>query len=338
MVAAVAIADDAAEPALRLAHEVHAAAQREIRDIPLLSYNKFAQDGAPFSVLPPMPEASNDPFFVIGGQRTKFWLPVAERTPLLRLNGTSGEAITLFGTTFGDDRASQWFREYEFTVNRRSKVRIQVGPPDKRGPNSLRTLQLWINRVPFMSNHQDEIHAGQGVEVRTRELPVKKIGDMPAEEVSITSSLLNVTVWSAAATKFAGPAKQLKFAHLNVDLSWAKVGTGLLSELAGDVPLRKSSKMLITPLETVMGGAKSLGITQLRLVHRSLNSSDPDEMSQTPSAPSDLLCYVKRYPDLLAAFCGDGLAHCDWKQARRHADTSGRAEGRTLGCTFNLST
>ena len=28
--------------------------------------------------------------------------------------------------------------------------------------------------------------------------------------------------------------------------------------------------------ETVMGGAKSLGITQLRLMHRSLNSSDPD--------------------------------------------------------------
>ena len=52
-----------------------------------------------------------------------------------------------------------------------------------------------------------------------------------------------------------------------------------------------------------------------------------------PSAPPELLCYVRRYPDLLNAFCRDGLPSCDWARVQRHADSLGRSEGRTLECT-----
>lgn len=48
MVAAVAIADDASEPALALAREVHAAALADNPSIPLLFYYKHASDGLPF--------------------------------------------------------------------------------------------------------------------------------------------------------------------------------------------------------------------------------------------------------------------------------------------------
>jgi len=200
---------------------------------------------------------------------------VAQRTPLLRLNGTGGEAITLFGQTFGDDRASQWFRQYELTVNRKSRVRIEVGPPNDFHKKALHTMQLWVNQKPFMANTSTHaLWCGHGISVRTRELPFKKIIDEPAEEVAISSPMLNLTVWSAAAEKFSGPRKQLQFAHLNVDLNWAKPGaSGLLSELAGDVPMRRSSKMLLSPPEDVKAGTLDIGITGMVALYRSLHAS-----------------------------------------------------------------
>ena len=215
---------------------------------------------------PPVPNDTNsatlgnDPFFVIRGERTHFWLPVATRTPLLKLVGQAGggDGYTLLGTTFGDDRASQWFREYELKVGHLSKVRVQVGAPDTKVKGGLRTLQLWVNGKPFKEGASRPVFAGQGISVKSRQLPVKKILDEPAEEVAIVSPLLNVTIWSTAARKFAGPLKQLKFAHLNVDLNWAKVGaSGLLAELAGDVPMRKSSRLL---LQSARAGQPSIGI------------------------------------------------------------------------------
>ena len=55
--------------------------------------------------------------------------------------------------------------------------------------------------------------------------------------------MLNATIWSAPANKFYAKEKQLKFAHLNVDLNWAKgSASGLLTELAGDRPMSRASR------------------------------------------------------------------------------------------------
>ena len=56
---------------------------------------------------------------------------------------------------------------------------------------------------------------------------------------------------SAPANKFYAKERQLKFAHLNVDLNWAKgSASGLLTELAGDRPMSRASRMLLkSPLD-----------------------------------------------------------------------------------------
>lgn len=202
---------------------------------------------------------TDDPFFVIRGVKTHFWLPVATRTPLLRLDGPKGEAFTLTGMTFGDDRASQWFREYELKLNRNSKIRVEIGPPDSDMPGALHTMQVWLNGAKHdwknartaKGKASEPQQLGHGISVWSRELPQKKILDEPAEELTISSPMMNATIWSAPANKFYAKEKQLKFAHLNVDLNWAKgSASGLLTELAGDRPMSRASRMLLkSPLD-----------------------------------------------------------------------------------------
>ena len=150
---------------------------------------------------------TDDPFFVIRGVKTHFWLPVATRTPLLRLDGPKGEAFTLLGMTFGDDRASQWFREYELKLNRKSKIRVEIGPPDADMPGALHTMQVWLNGAKHdwknartaKGTPSEPQQLGHGISVWSRELPQKKILDEPAEELTISSPMLNATIWSALA-------------------------------------------------------------------------------------------------------------------------------------------
>ena len=59
---------------------------------------------------------NNDPFFVVRGEKTHFWLPVHTATPLLMVDSSPGPEFALTGETFGDDRASQWFKSYELKV------------------------------------------------------------------------------------------------------------------------------------------------------------------------------------------------------------------------------
>ena len=77
------------------------------------------------------------------------------------------------------------------------------------------------------------------------------ISPISRQELTISSPMLNATIWSAPANKFYAKEKQLKFAHLNVDLNWAKgSASGLLTELAGDRPMSRASRMLLkSPLD-----------------------------------------------------------------------------------------
>ena len=47
---------------------------------------------------------------------------------------------------------------------------------------------------------------------------------------------------------------------------------------------------------------------------------------------TELLCYVERYPDLLAGFCENDPAQCRWQQLQEHWDNNGLAEERIMGC------
>merc|ERR1740130_1700397 len=121
-----------------------------------------------------------------------------------------------------------------------SKIRVEVGPPTSDVPGALHTMRLWLNDAPHVytgaraKGINKPAVLGHGITVTTRELPMKKILDEPAEEITITSPMLNAK------------EKQLKFAHLNVDLNWAKGGaTGLLTELAGDRPMTRASRLLL---------------------------------------------------------------------------------------------
>ena len=68
------------------------------------------------------------------------------------------------------------------------------------------------------------------------------------------------------------------------------------------------------------------GIAQ-RLIAKNLNA----EFHRLGFA-TELRCYVERYPDLLAAFCGNDLARCKWQELQAHFDAHGAAEDRIMGC------
>ena len=68
------------------------------------------------------------------------------------------------------------------------------------------------------------------------------------------------------------------------------------------------------------------GVAQ-RLIAKNLNA----EFHRLGFA-TELRCYAKRYPDLLAAFCGNDLARCNWQELQTHWDTAGVKEDRINGC------
>lgn len=58
----------------------------------------------------------------------------------------------------------------------------------------------------------------------------------------------------------------------------------------------------------------------------------PAQPLPSPLPPPDVECYVRRYDDLLAGFCGGAIRGCDWARLQGHWDTAGRAEGRQFAC------
>ena len=64
------------------------------------------------------------------------------------------------------------------------------------------------------------LSAGRNITVKARTLPQKKILDQAAEEVSIISPTLNLTIWSSPASKRGfSDEEQVEYAHLNMDLN-----------------------------------------------------------------------------------------------------------------------
>ena len=144
-------------------------------------------------------------------------------------------------------------------------------------------MRLWLNDAPHVytgaraKGINKPAVLGHGITVTTRELPMKKILDEPAEEITITSPMLNATIWSSAANKFYAKEKQLKFAHLNVDLNWAKGGaTGLLTELAGDRPMTRASRLLLK-VPAGVAVLPSIGISGAEVKMASLNEAAVSE-------------------------------------------------------------
>lgn len=197
---------------------------------------------------------NNDPFFVVRGEKTHFWLPVHTATPLLMVDKSPTEKFALTGETFGDDRASQWFKSYELKVSDKTVVRVAVGiPSDQKSRNnkrSLKTLQLWVNGAEFIGSLSGSaVTAPHGITVHARQLPDKKIVGHAAEEVTIVSEALNLTIWSSPARKRSfDEDEQEKFAHLNLDLNWMKGrASGLVAELAGESDVSRSTRLLLQP-------------------------------------------------------------------------------------------
>merc|ERR1740130_1719932 len=154
-----------------------------------------------------------------------------------------------------------------------SKIRVEVGPPTSDVPGALHTMRLWLNDAPHVytgaraKGTNKPAVLGHGITVTTRELPMKKILDEPAEEITITSPMLNATIWSSAANKFYAKEKQLKFAHLNVDLNWAK---------AGDRPMTRASRLLLK-VPAGVAVLPSIGISGAEVKMASLNEAAVSE-------------------------------------------------------------
>jgi hypothetical protein len=197
---------------------------------------------------------NNDPFFVVRGEKTHFWLPVHTATPLLMVDSSPGPEFALTGETFGDDRASQWFKSYELKVAGNTVVRVRVGiPAEQKTLNeerSLKTMQLWVSGQEFRGSLSgSKLFAPHGITIHARQLPDKKIVGHPAEEVTVLSQALNLTIWSSPARKRGFDAsEEEKFAHLNLDLNWMKGrAKGLVAELAGESDISRSTKLLLQP-------------------------------------------------------------------------------------------
>ena len=208
---------------------------------------------------------SAEPLFLLRGEPTRFWLPVRTPTPLLKLEAAPGVSLGLSGETFGATAASQTFASYELRLNGQLTVRVAAGAGVPGGaPNwhALKTMRLWINGAevtgsinsPELKGELKALHT-HGIALHTRRLPrATEVGRrlfLAAEEVTLVSDGLKMTIWSSPQRKGAqgeqgapAPAE----AHLNLDLDWAAgKAKGLVAELSGERDMSRAARLLLKP-------------------------------------------------------------------------------------------
>jgi len=204
---------------------------------------------------------SSDPVFLLRGEETRFWLPTRTPTPLLKVEAAPGVSLGLTGETFGATAASQTFGSYELRLNGKLTVRVAAGVPGGAPHwHALKTMRLWINGAevtgsinsPELKSELKALHT-HGIALHTRTMPrPTEVGRrlfLAAEEVTLVSDALTMTIWSSPQRKAeqggqGAPAE----AHLNLDLDWAKgKAKGLVAELSGERDMSRAARLLLKP-------------------------------------------------------------------------------------------
>jgi hypothetical protein len=205
---------------------------------------------------------SAEPVFLLRGEETRFWLPVRTPTPLLKVEAAPGVSLGLTGETFGASASSQTFGSYELRLNGELTLRVAAGVPGG-APNwhALKTMRLWINGAqvtgsinsPELKSELKALHT-HGIALHTRKLPrATEVGRrlfLAAEEVTLVSEALKMTIWSSPQRKVeqGGEPGAPAEAHLNLDLDWAKgKAKGLVAELSGERDMSRAARLLLKP-------------------------------------------------------------------------------------------
>ena len=206
---------------------------------------------------------SAEPLFLLRGEETRFWLPVRTPTPLLKVETARRGSLALVGETFGTGASSQTFGSFELRLDGRLSVRVAAGVPTAAFQSkwrALKTMRLWINDAevtgsinsPELKAELKALHS-HGIALHTRQLPrateVAQRLFLAAEEVTLVSDALTMTVWSSPQRKAAqGEQAAPAPAHLNVDLDWAKgKAKGFVAELSGERDMSRAARLLLKP-------------------------------------------------------------------------------------------
>merc|ERR1719389_871090 len=206
---------------------------------------------------------SAEPLFLLRGEETRFWLPVRTPTPLLKVETAPRGSLALVGETFGTGASSQTFGSFELRLDGQLSVRVAAGEPTaafQSKSRALKTMRLWINDAevtgsinsPELKAELKALHSHR-IALHTRQLPrateVAQRLFLDAEEVTLVSDALTMTVWSSPQRKAEqGEQAASAPAHLNIDLDWAKgKAKGLVAELSGERDMSRAARLLLKP-------------------------------------------------------------------------------------------
>merc|ERR1719247_1661914 len=158
---------------------------------------------------------SAEPLFLLRGEETRFWLPVRTPTPLLKVETAPRGSLALVGETFGTGASSQTFGSFELRLDGQLSVRVAAGVPTaafQSKSRALKTMRLWINDAevtgsinsPELKAELKALHSHR-IALHTRQLPrateVAQRLFLDAEEVTLVSDALTMTVWSSPQRK-----------------------------------------------------------------------------------------------------------------------------------------
>jgi len=240
------------------------------RDQPLESYpNVYVKvEGAPESCTrywlvgdTPAPKVSGDPYTIINGTRTQFWLPVEEYVKLVEV-----EDVELHGMSrsYASGKGQQWITDYRLMSKKKDVLRVSAvdpeglvphdvptqnkGPPkDTLSVSIMVTTKAGWQRMTTTAAGLNDVNK-DNVKVTFKEHH-KRIGVGQKQAVIIESAGMVLHLFAAKANKFRTEEDRIK--HLHVDMTINKLdyskAAGVLPEIWGLVPMSSATQDMLKP-------------------------------------------------------------------------------------------
>ena len=195
--------------------------------------------------------ATGDPIFHFGGQWTKLDFPArAGLVKMISFTTRDDDEISVFAATFGRTNSTDsWFGRVDITVNGNTELRAMSSGMNRAGDSMTVRLKNGV------LGHS--IHNGVGAHndlhfVKIHNFTVshhkQAIGNKPLKRLDLEVGGVRLRLSSAPAAKFVMEAKQVRYAHLNIEFpeGLPPVATGPFAELAGLQQISDATKALIS--------------------------------------------------------------------------------------------
>ena len=220
--------------------------------------------------------AAGDPIFKYNGVLTKFVLPPAKLSPLLRWTTPNGDHLALLGATFSgpghtfenasqvpaEDNEQQWFDHFVVRVNGAKTLEVTVSDDVRKLGSSSRSFSNAATmRVELDGKQQlaSELAAyewssdNQAVQIKMnshalrKKSPSKGPDDRHGERLHVIAGGLTFEIRSRAARKFASLVDQVKYTHLDLKVldKLPASSTGFFAELGLVTPMSEETRLLI---------------------------------------------------------------------------------------------